>query len=38
MYFKDPNGTTLEFACWTKMLDETDVRHTPASARTPVDA
>ena len=38
MYFKDPNGTTLEFACWTKVLDESDVRHTPATARTPVDA
>jgi len=37
MYFKDPNGTTLEFACWTKVLDETDVRHAPATARTPVD-
>jgi hypothetical protein len=38
VYFKDPNGTTLEFACWTKALDETDVRHAPATARTPVDA
>ena len=35
MYFKDPNGTTLEFACWTKVLDESDVRHAPATARTP---
>jgi catechol 2,3-dioxygenase-like lactoylglutathione lyase family enzyme len=38
MYFKDPNGTTLEFACWTKVLDESDVRHAPATARTAVDA
>jgi len=38
MYFKDPNGVTLEFACWTKVLDESDVRHAPATARTPVDA
>jgi catechol 2,3-dioxygenase-like lactoylglutathione lyase family enzyme len=38
MYFKDPNGTTLEFACWTKVLDESDVRHEPATARTPVEA
>ena len=38
MYFKDPNGITLEFACWTKVLDESDVRHAPATARTPVDA
>jgi len=37
MYFKDPNGTTLEFACWTKALDESDVRHAPAT-RTTVDA
>ena len=37
MYFKDPNGTTLEFACWTKALDETDVRHAPATARASVD-
>ena len=38
MYFKDPNGTTLEFACWTTVFDESDVRHAPATARTPVDA
>ena len=38
MYFKDPNGTTLEFACWTTVFDERDVRHAPATARTPVDA
>jgi hypothetical protein len=36
IYFRDPNGITLEFACWTKVLDETDVRHAPATARTPV--
>ena len=34
----DPNGTMLEFACWTKAFDESDVRHTPATARTPIDA
>ncbi|MBM4266485.1 MAG: hypothetical protein FJ144_07740 [Deltaproteobacteria bacterium] len=33
MYFREPNGTTLEFACWTKALDETDVRHARATAR-----
>jgi catechol 2,3-dioxygenase-like lactoylglutathione lyase family enzyme len=38
MYFKDPNGITLEFACWTKQLDESDVRHEPATARTPAPA
>ena len=37
MYFKDPNGMTLEFACWTKVLDESDVRHEGARAKTPVD-
>jgi catechol 2,3-dioxygenase-like lactoylglutathione lyase family enzyme len=38
MYFTDPNGVRLEFACWTKTLDEHDVRHAPARARTRVDA
>jgi catechol 2,3-dioxygenase-like lactoylglutathione lyase family enzyme len=32
MYFRDPNGTMLEFACWTKSLDASDVRHAPARA------
>jgi catechol 2,3-dioxygenase-like lactoylglutathione lyase family enzyme len=32
MYFKDPNGTLLEFACWTKVFDESDVEHAPARA------
>jgi catechol 2,3-dioxygenase-like lactoylglutathione lyase family enzyme len=36
MYFRDPNGTMLEFACWTTTLDETDVRHAPARAATKV--
>ena len=38
MYFMDPNGVRLEFACWTKQLDESDVRHEPKRARTPVEA
>ena len=38
MYFKDPNGVTLEFACWTKVLDERDVRHEPSTARASIDA
>lgn len=38
MYFKDPNGITLEFACWTTVLDDSDVRHTPATARATIDA
>jgi catechol 2,3-dioxygenase-like lactoylglutathione lyase family enzyme len=32
IYFRDPNGTMLEFACWTRTLDESDVRHDPARA------
>jgi catechol 2,3-dioxygenase-like lactoylglutathione lyase family enzyme len=32
MYFSDPNGTLLEFASWTRALDESDVRHAPATA------
>jgi len=38
MYFNDPNGTKLEFACWTTTFDESDVRHAPQTAKTPVDA
>jgi catechol 2,3-dioxygenase-like lactoylglutathione lyase family enzyme len=38
MYFKDPNGVTLEFACWTTVFDESDVRHAPATARVTLDA
>jgi catechol 2,3-dioxygenase-like lactoylglutathione lyase family enzyme len=37
IYFTDPNGTRLEFACWTKTFDESDVKHAPATARAPVD-
>jgi catechol 2,3-dioxygenase-like lactoylglutathione lyase family enzyme len=32
MYFRDPNGTQLEFACWTTTFDESDVKHAPARA------
>lgn len=38
IYFKDPNGTRLEFACWTKTFDASDVKHVPATIRTPVEA
>jgi catechol 2,3-dioxygenase-like lactoylglutathione lyase family enzyme len=38
IYFTDPNGTRLEFACWTKTFDESDVKHAPATTRTPVEA
>ena len=32
MYFMDPDGILLEFAAWTRVLDEKDVSHTPARA------
>jgi catechol 2,3-dioxygenase-like lactoylglutathione lyase family enzyme len=32
MYFADPNGTLLEFACWTRALHDSDVEHAPATA------
>jgi catechol 2,3-dioxygenase-like lactoylglutathione lyase family enzyme len=32
IYFQDPDGILLEFACWTRMLDASDVNHSPASA------
>jgi catechol 2,3-dioxygenase-like lactoylglutathione lyase family enzyme len=38
IYFSDPNGTKLEFACWTTTFDESDVRHAAASALTAADA
>jgi catechol 2,3-dioxygenase-like lactoylglutathione lyase family enzyme len=38
IYFRDPNGITLEFACWTATFDETDVRHAPATTRVAVEA
>ncbi len=34
LYFKDPNGTLLEFASWTTTFDDSDVEHVPARART----
>jgi catechol 2,3-dioxygenase-like lactoylglutathione lyase family enzyme len=34
LYFKDPNGTLLEFACWTTTFDASDVQHAPARAAT----
>ncbi len=40
-YFRDPNGTLLEFACWTTTFDEADVVHAPATAadaRVAIDA
>ncbi len=33
LYFQDPDGILLEFACWTRALDRPeDVRHVPARA------
>lgn len=32
VYFFDPDGICLEFAAWTRELDESDVRHEPKSA------
>jgi catechol 2,3-dioxygenase-like lactoylglutathione lyase family enzyme len=33
-YFQDPDGITLEFACWTKEFTSTD---TPAVPKTAAD-
>jgi catechol 2,3-dioxygenase-like lactoylglutathione lyase family enzyme len=39
VYFRDPNGIMLEYACLTRELGKPeDVRHTPARAKTPVTA
>ena len=32
MYFQDPNGTLLEFACWMREFNDGDVKHEPATA------
>jgi catechol 2,3-dioxygenase-like lactoylglutathione lyase family enzyme len=29
VYFQDPDGILLEFACWTREMTEDDVRHEP---------
>jgi catechol 2,3-dioxygenase-like lactoylglutathione lyase family enzyme len=31
-YFHDPDGVTLEFACWTKEFAETDTKVAPPTA------
>ncbi len=38
VYFQDPDGILLEFACWTRALDEGDVAHEPAPVVDRVDA
>jgi catechol 2,3-dioxygenase-like lactoylglutathione lyase family enzyme len=35
VYFQDPDGVLLEFACWTRQLGEGDVVHVPATAAAP---
>lgn len=37
IYFRDPDDIQLELAAWTKVFDESDVRHAPATA-TPLAA
>jgi hypothetical protein len=32
IYFQDPDGILLEFACWTRALVPEDVCHRPARA------
>lgn len=32
IYFRDPDGILLEFACWTREFGPEDVRHAPAEA------
>ncbi len=34
VYFQDPDGILLEFACWTRPLGEGDVVHEPVSVDT----
>jgi catechol 2,3-dioxygenase-like lactoylglutathione lyase family enzyme len=33
VYFRDPDGVLLEFACWTKTFGPDDVGHAPANAK-----
>ena len=34
VYFRDPDDISLELAAWTKVFDESDVRHAPISTAT----
>jgi len=38
IYFFDPDGILLEFACWTGELTDADVSHAPARARATTEA
>ena len=33
VYFRDPDGVLLEFACWTKQFGPEDIAHAPANAK-----
>ena len=33
VYFRDPDGVLLEFACWTRQFGPEDVSHAPANAK-----
>ena len=33
VYFRDPDGVLLEFACWTRSFGPADVAHAPANAQ-----
>jgi len=35
IYFQDPDGILLEFACWTRSFGPSDVRHAPQRAVDP---
>ncbi|MCC8964282.1 VOC family protein, partial [Bradyrhizobium sp. Pear76] len=35
IYFRDPDGIGLEFACWDRPLRDGDVSHQPASSGKP---
>ena len=35
VYFQDPDGILLEFACWMREFTPADVSHVPAKASTP---
>lgn len=38
VYFQDPDGILLELAAWTKVFDDSDVRHEAKSASTAMAA
>jgi len=33
VYFRDPDGILLEFACWTRTFGPEDAQHAPANAK-----